>query len=225
MAMVTALVFASLGMVAGAGARLLLGRLRRGARIGPPWCEVVLTALWGLCGWWWTAGRLPGDWLPLLLGLSWLAVAAGAVDLTCHRLPDALTLPALPVTLLLVAPLGPSSELRGAVGAVVLFGAHLAVRRAAPAAMGAGDVKLAAPLGVAVAAVSWPALIIWALLAALCTAAAALGAASARLSHGAAVAHHGPGTTVPHGPSMLVAGWLVVAAGALGAAGATPGPA
>jgi leader peptidase (prepilin peptidase)/N-methyltransferase len=151
--------------------------------------------------------------LPLLLGLGWLGVAAGAVDLLRRRLPDALTLPALPMTLLLVAPLGPASIGRAVAGAAVLSGAHLMVRLVAPAAMGAGDVKLAAPLGAALAAVSWPALVIWAVAAAAITAVAALA--------GRSVARRGHGASVAHGPAMLAAGWLVVAAAGVGAAGAT----
>ena len=203
--------FALLGVGAGLVARLLVRRLRRGAPVRPPWCEVVLGVLWATCGWCWTTGRLPGEWLPLLLGLSWLGVAAGAVDLMRRRLPDVLTLPALPMTLLLIAPLGPACSVRAVAGAVVLLAAHLIVRLTAPAAMGAGDVKLAASLGAALGAVSWPALLIWAVLAAALTAVAAV----------AVPVQHRRGGTVAHGPAMLAAGWLVVAAAALGAAGAT----
>lgn len=229
--------FAFLGLVGGAGARVLVGRLRRGTTIAPPWCEAALGTLWSVSAWSWTTGRLPGEWLPLLLGLGWLAVAAGSVDLLRGRLPDALTFPALPVVLLLVVPLGPASVARACAGAVALFGIHLLVRRTAPSAMGAGDVKLAAPLGAALAAVSWSALVVWAVLAASGTAAWAVGlVVRARRRHTRAVTtpggrdvtrHRGVGaaTAVPHGPSMLAAAWLVVASGALGAAGATAWPA
>lgn len=223
------LVFALLGSTAGRAARVLVRWLRRGAPVPPPWCEVSLAGSWAVCGWLWTSGRLPGEWLPLLLGLSWLAVAAGAVDLMCHRLPDALTLPAVPLILLLVMPLGTDSALRALCAAVVLAGGHLLVRLAVPAAMGAGDVKLAAPVGAALGAVSWPALAIWAVLAAALTSVMVL----AGRSRGAGVRGpgvrgpgvRGPGVAVPHGPAMLLAGWLVVAVAALGAAGATGGPA
>ena len=47
------------------------------------------------------------------------------------------------------------------------FVAHAAVHLVVPAAMGAGDVKLAAPLGAVLAAASWEALALGGLLAAV----------------------------------------------------------
>jgi leader peptidase (prepilin peptidase)/N-methyltransferase len=159
----------------------------------------------------WASGVLPTAWVPVLLGLGWLAVAAGAVDVTHRRLPDALTLPALPFALLFLLPLGADVVLRGAAGAAVAAGAHAAVHLLGRRAMGAGDVKLAAPLGAVLAAAGWPALVLAGLLAAVVTGAlGAAGLATRRLRRGAAL---------PHGPSMLVAAWLVtswlVAAGAV----------
>lgn len=203
------------GVAAGAGARVLLGRLRRGARVAPPWCEIAVGGLWSVTGAGWASAALPVAWVPVLLALGWLGVAAGAVDVVHRRLPDALTVPALPVALLLLLPLGPAAVLRAAAGAAVAVLVHLAVHLALPRAMGAGDVKLAAPLGAVLAAVAWPALAMAALAAAGITAAAGIAAiASRRIRRGAAVAH---------GPSMLAATWLItaglVAAGATGRSG------
>jgi leader peptidase (prepilin peptidase)/N-methyltransferase len=195
------------GAVAGRGARLLLARLRRGARVPPPWCEVAVALVWGLG----TAVVLRGGadvrWLPLVLGLGWLLVACGAVDLAHHRLPDALTLPAVPAVLLLLVPLGFGAVLRAACGAGVLLGAHAVVHLVSPRALGAGDVKLAAPVGAVLAAVSWPAVLLGTVLAALISATLAL----ILLRRGR--------REVPHGPSMLGASWAVVAlaAGSFGA--------
>ena len=122
-------------------------RLRRGTRVPPPWCELGVALAWGAVGSAAGAGVVPVPWLPVLLGLGWLAVAAGAIDLLHQRLPDALTLPALPLALLLLAPLGSAVVLRAGAGAAVAFVAYATVHLAAPAALGAGDVKLAAPLG------------------------------------------------------------------------------
>jgi leader peptidase (prepilin peptidase) / N-methyltransferase len=229
-------VLAAVGVLAGAGARMLLRRLRRGARIPPPRCELGVATVWSATGAAWAAGGLPAAWLPVVLGLGWLGVAAGAVDLRHRRLPNALTVPALPVALLLLLPVGPAAVVRGAGGAVLAVAVHLAVHLVDRRAVGAGDVKLAAPLGAVLAAVAWPALVLGAVLAALLTTAAA-GAGTGAAAHRApervgvrvpwrpAAARAGPvrglrGRPVPHGPSMLAATWLVtVAVLALGAAG------
>jgi leader peptidase (prepilin peptidase) / N-methyltransferase len=194
-----------LGVLSGAGARLLLGRLRRGARVPPPWCELGVAATWAstaVAG----AGALPVRWMPVLLALGWFAVAAAAVDVVHHRLPDALTVPALPVALLLLAPLGADVVVRALVGATIAATAHAAVHLLAPAAMGAGDAKLAGSLGAVLAAVSWDSLLL-------------AGALAAVLSGGLAVVltltgRGGRRTALPHGPSMLLAAWLVTAAAA-----------
>jgi leader peptidase (prepilin peptidase) / N-methyltransferase len=197
---------AALGLPAGAAARRLLGRLRRGARVQPPWCELGVALAWGAVGAAVGVGVVPALWLPALLGLGWLAVAAGAVDLRHHRLPDALTVPALPLALLLLAPLGLEVVLRAGAGALVAFAAYAAVHLAAPSALGAGDVKLAAPLGAVLAAASWAALVAAAVVAALLSAVLAA----------VMLAMRGRGGAVPHGPSMLVAGLLVTTVGARG---------
>lgn len=196
--------FVLAGLVAGASARVLAGRLRRGAPVRPPWCELVVAAAWAVIGGAWAGGALPGAWVPALLGLAWLGAALGAVDVARHRLPDALTLPALPAAVLLVAPLGATATLRGIGGAAVAVVAHAAVRWWAPRAVGGGDVKLAGPLGVVLAAGSWAALLPAALLAAVFSAVAgAVGLLTGRIA---------PGGGVPHGPSMLLAAWLVTVA-------------
>jgi len=69
-------------------------------------------------------------------------------------------------------------------------------------------VKLAGPLGAVLAASSWPAVPLGAVVAALLTAlVATLGVTVGLLARGDAL---------PHGPSMLAAGWLVVAGAAAG---------
>jgi leader peptidase (prepilin peptidase)/N-methyltransferase len=200
------------GAAAGGGARLLLGQLRRGARIAPPWCEIAAGVLWAAVAAAWAVGVIPAAWVPALLGLGWFGVAAGGVDLAHRRLPDALTLPALPVALLLLLPLGPTAVMHGLAGAALAVGAHGAVHLVVPRAMGAGDVKLAAPLGAVLAAAGWPALVLAALLAAVLT--AVLGVA------GLATRRLGRRAALPHGPSMLAATWLVTSW--LAAVGAVP---
>jgi leader peptidase (prepilin peptidase)/N-methyltransferase len=203
--LVVPVVLAAAGLAAGAAARLLLRRLRRGARIPPPWCEVGVAVAWGATGALAAAGPLV-PWVPVLLALGWFAVAAGAVDVRHRRLPDALTLPALPLALLLLAPLSATAVLRGVAGAAVAAAAYGAVHLVAPAALGGGDVKLAVPLGALLAAVSWPALLLAGVLAAVLTGALAVVLALARRG--------GRRTALPHGPSMLVAAWVVAVASA-----------
>jgi leader peptidase (prepilin peptidase)/N-methyltransferase len=225
-ALLLPVVLAATGVPAGSAARRLLRWLRRGAQVPPPWCELGVASAWLATGVTAAAGVLPWRWVPVLLGLGWLAVAAGAVDLLHQRLPDALTLPALPLAVLLLVPAGMEAVLRGLAGAAVAVAAYAALHLLAPAAMGAGDVKLAAPLGAVLAAVSWPALALGAAAAALLSG----GSAVALLGRGGHVGVTARGSVrrvpagrhgwcraaLPHGPSMLVAAWLVatVTAGA-----------
>jgi leader peptidase (prepilin peptidase) / N-methyltransferase len=200
------LAFALIGAACGAGARRLLGRLRRGVVVPAGSSELLLAAWWGLTGLGWALGLLPGRLLPLLLGLSWLGVAAGTVDVLRRRLPDALTLPAVPLGLVLLAPLGPVAVARGMAGAVVAVSAYGALHLLAPTAVGAGDVKLAGSLGAVLSGVGWPAAVLGAALAGVVTVLLALLMRQ---------------SVVPHGPGMLAAGWVVVAG--LGVAGAPVG--
>ncbi|MCX6463897.1 MAG: prepilin peptidase [Pseudonocardiales bacterium] len=193
---------ASAGVVAGAGARVLVGRVRRGARVGPPGCETVVGAGWALVAGGAAAGAVPGGWVAPLLALVWFGAAAGAVDVRHRRLPDALTLPALPVALLLLVPLGGAALGRAVAVAATAVALHAAVHLAAPSALGAGDVKLAAPLGAVLGAVAWPAALLAAVLASVLTAGAAV---LLRRRAG-----------LPHGPSMLLATALVSGVGAVG---------
>lgn len=198
----------AVGAVAGASAgwagRVLLGRMARGTRVRPPVCESAVGASWAGVGGAWAAGALPGRWVPVLLGLAWFGVAAGLVDLRHHRLPDALTLPAVPAALLLVTPFGTDAVGRAAIGALIAAGVHAAVHLAVPGALGAGDVKLAASLGAPLAVVSWPALLLAAVGASALTAVVALARRR---------------SAVPHGPSMLLGSAVVLVAAAAGADG------
>jgi leader peptidase (prepilin peptidase)/N-methyltransferase len=144
---------------------------------------------------------LPWWWLPVPLLLAWLAVPLAAADLARHRLPDALTLPAYPVlglAVALAAACGPDPGLglRAVLGVLLFGGAHAVVRVLAPAALGAGDVKLAGSLGAVLGALGWAALVVAAVLAAVITLLLALGRRRA---------------VAPHGPGLLLATWLVAA--------------
>ena len=212
------------GGTLGAVTRRWLGRGARGVRIPPPWCEAGVGGLWGGVTSVWAGGAVSGSAVGLLLGLCWLAVVGSAVDLAVRRLPDALTWPAVPVVLASLVPLGGTALLRGVAGAVLLCAAHGLVRLRAPSAMGGGDVKLAASIGAASAGVSWSAVVVGTVLAAVLTAAAGavltvLTALTAlTVARGARrVPGRGrlvPGRGVPHGPSMLLACLVTVMAAA-----------
>lgn len=194
------------GALAGIPTRWWLVGSARGAPVRPPWCEAGLGVLWAVAGWLVVTGRLDPRWAPLLAGLCWLAVAGSATDLLRHRLPDALTLPALPAALLALVPAGGPAVARGLGGALLLAGAYALVHLVSPAAMGAGDVKLAGPVGAAVAGPGWAALPVAAALAAVLSAVVA----GAVLVTGRA----GRGSRVPHGPALLGAALAVTLAGA-----------
>ena len=76
--------------------------------------------------------------------LAWLVVSS-CYDICTRRLPNALTLPGAGVILLAAGFVG--RGLPALAGAAALAAVYLLVHLASPAAMGAGDVKLAVGLG------------------------------------------------------------------------------
>ena len=196
-------VAALFGLLVGAGARLWLSRLRRGVVIRPGWVELASAVISAL------GVYLARDGPWLLVGwIGLLGVALTAVDLKHHRLPDAVTLPAIAATLAVVAvsPLVTSAEgnlLRAALGGLVTGSAFSALAFAAPKAMGRGDAKLAFSLGTALGFVSWQAVFLGVLLAFVIGSVVGLvGILVGRLTLKSAT---------PFGPSMLLGCWLVLA--------------
>jgi leader peptidase (prepilin peptidase) / N-methyltransferase len=129
--------------------------------------------------------------------LAWLAVLS-AYDIRERRLPNWLTMPGALVILAaaVIAGRGDSALL----GAVALAGLYLVVHLIAPAAMGAGDVKLAIGLGALTGAFGFD---VWAL--------AALGASLLSAAWACVAVIRRSGSTVPHGPSMCAAAVASVA--------------
>jgi leader peptidase (prepilin peptidase)/N-methyltransferase len=123
--------------------------------------------------------------------LAWLAVLS-LYDIIQRRLPDVLTLPGTAV-ILLGAVVG-WRVLPALAGAAALGGVYLLVHLAAPAAMGAGDVKLAIGLGALTGCFGAA---VWFL--------AALGAPLLTALWGLVAVLRRSGPTVPHGPSMCLA--------------------
>ncbi|OBJ52584.1 A24 family peptidase [Mycobacterium sp. 1423905.2] len=122
--------------------------------------------------------------------LAWLTVLSWC-DFRKRRLPNALTLPGAGLILAVAA--GAGHGLPALAGAVALTGLYLAVHLALPAAMGAGDVKLAIGLGALGGCCGVQAWFLAALAAPLLTA-----------LFGLAVLPRGV-RSVPHGPSMCLA--------------------
>jgi leader peptidase (prepilin peptidase)/N-methyltransferase len=123
--------------------------------------------------------------------LVWLA-ALSVYDIRERRLPNWLTIPGAAVIIGIAAAHG-----RGApatLGAVALFVVYALAHLVSPAAMGAGDVKLAIGIGALTGAFGSDVWVVAALGAPLLTAVLATVVVLRR-----------SGNTVPHGPSMCLA--------------------
>jgi leader peptidase (prepilin peptidase) / N-methyltransferase len=129
--------------------------------------------------------------------LAWL-VALSAYDIRERRLPNYLTLPGAVVVLVGAAAAG--RGVAAALGAAALFAVYLVVHLLAPAAMGAGDAKLALGVGALTGAFGVDVWLLAALGAPLMTAGLAVVAVVWRAE-----------STVPHGPSMCAATTVALA--------------
>ena len=146
------------------------------------------------------------------LAYSVLSAVLVVIDLLSKRLPNALTLPAIPATAALLALPAladdQASALVRALGAGgVLLAVYLALHLISPAGLGLGDVKLAASLGMVLGWISWSALLWGAALGFIIAALVSLGLLATRRATRR--------SDVPFGPSMLAGGWLVILASGL----------
>jgi leader peptidase (prepilin peptidase) / N-methyltransferase len=123
--------------------------------------------------------------------LAWL-VALSAYDIRERRLPNVLTLPGAAAVLIVAVVAG--RGMPALLGGAALFALYLVVHLAAPAALGAGDVKLALGVGALTGSFGVDVWTLSALGAPLLTTCLIL---AAMLCHA--------GSTVPHGPSMCLA--------------------
>jgi len=126
----------------------------------------------------------------------WMVVLTG-YDIRQRRLPNWLTLPGFGAIMLVAADSGHGPA--AALGAGLLAAGYLLVHAAAPAAMGAGDVKLALGLGALTGCFGGD---VWLL--------AAIGAPLLTAVIGIAALAGWSATTVPHGPSMCAASAVAV---------------
>jgi leader peptidase (prepilin peptidase) / N-methyltransferase len=203
--MTFSLLLATAGAAAGAAARPLLTRLRRGVTVHKGWTALGVATLWTLAGWRTETGHLPWWWLPIPLVVAWLAVTLTAVDLKHRRLPNALTLPAYPAiaaAVTLAAIQSGRHVAEGALlGAVVLGGGYLMIHLLSPAAMGGGDVKLSGSQGAVMGAVGMPAVLVGTALAAALTLALSLTAPKSQRRQWR--------SGIPHGPALLAATYVI----------------
>ncbi|KQY09580.1 peptidase A24 [Mycobacterium sp. Root135] len=139
-------------------------------------------------------------WIGLGAAVAWL-VALTVYDVRQRRLPNALTLPGAVAVLVVAALAGRGTA--ALLGGVALAALYLLVHLIAPAAMGAGDVKLALGLGALTGAFGSDAWVIAAVGAPLLTALWGLVVLRSGRDRGR--------VTVPHGPSMCVATAAAVA--------------
>ncbi|OBB73878.1 A24 family peptidase [Mycobacterium sp. 852014-52144_SCH5372336] len=123
--------------------------------------------------------------------LAWL-VALSVFDVTARRLPNWLTLPGALVIVAAAFAAGRGGA--ALIGASALFLVYVTVHLLAPAAMGAGDVKLAIGLGALTGSLGVDVWALSALTAPLVTATWAVVAVICRRE-----------STVPHGLSMCLA--------------------
>ncbi|GIG20377.1 prepilin peptidase [Cellulomonas chitinilytica] len=174
-----------------------------------PLVEAGTGVLFALTAWW--AGA---DWvLPALLYLAAISVALALIDLDTKRLPDAIVLPAYPVSLALLAlaswnPGGASDWTalwHALVGGAALFAVYFVLVIAYPAGMGLGDVKLAGVLGLYLGWFGWGALLVGWFAAFLLGGLFAVGLVVARRA--------GRKSGIPFGPWMLLGAAVGIVAG------------
>lgn len=132
-----------------ASERMPLPRLR-------VWSALATAVPFGLLAW--RFGLDPV--LPALLALAATGVVLSIVDLTEHRLPNAVLLPTLVVlAVLLVIASALSGEwmrlLWALAGGAGMFALYFTLALISPSAMGMGDVKFAAPLGLVLGWFGW----------------------------------------------------------------------
>ena len=197
------IVGAVIGGAAGFGLRILLARLRRGIRLRPGILEffaALVTAMGATA----SAGT-PRFGIVLVAGL--LTVLLTPVDAVYHRLPDAITLPAIPVAAVTVlatflAVPGSGSLFTAAACGVGVWAAFAALAHFSPRSMGWGDVKLVPSLGLLTGYFGVVTTVMGVLMAFVLGALVALyGLIARRLTLTSAI---------PFGPFLLLGAWIVL---------------
>jgi leader peptidase (prepilin peptidase)/N-methyltransferase len=167
------------------------------------WSALATAVSFGLLAW--RFGLDPV--LPALLALAATGVVLSIVDLTEHRLPNAVLLPTLillAVLLVLASALSGEwmSLLWALAGGAGMFALYLALALISPSGMGMGDVKFAAPLGLVLGWFGW-AVWIWGVLAGF-----VIGGVVSLIA--LALRRVSLRGSIPFGPSMLAGALLAI---------------
>lgn len=153
--------------------------------------------------------RFGATWqLPAFLVLAVTAVLLAVVDLQHRLLPNRVLLPALATGLALLLGAAAAGDAwedlgRALLGAAALFAAFLALVLIRPGALGMGDVKLAALLGLYLGWVGWPAVLLGAVAGFVVQALVALVLLAARRVR--------RDSELPFGPALLAGAALALA--------------
>ncbi|MFW3172718.1 prepilin peptidase [Geodermatophilus sp. CPCC 206100] len=218
---VVALAAALVGLAVGVGVNRAAGRAPwpAGARardlvapgaaaVRPPALELATALLFGL-----VALCFGASWeLPAFLLLAGAGTLLAVVDLRARLLPNRVVLPALLAGVALLA-LPAALEgtwgalLRAVLGAAALFTVFLVLALVSPGALGMGDVKLAAVVGLFLGWLGWAPLVGGALAGFVVQAVVALGLLAAR--------RIGLRGELPFGPAMLAGAAVAVGWSAL----------
>lgn len=162
-----------------------------------PLVELGTGLLFAAVGWW--AGLSPE--LPAFLYLAGIGVALALIDLDVHRLPDAIVLPAYPVSIVLLGLASWANDdwwalARAGIGAAALYAFYFVLMVVREGGMGLGDVKLAGVLGLYLGWVGWGALVVGAFAAFFVGGIVSIGLVLIGGATGK--------TKVPFGPFMLI---------------------
>ncbi len=180
-----------------------------------PLVELATALLFAATAWWVLASEPASitTGVVLFLAYAWFAgisVALTLIDLDTHRLPNVIVVPSIVViALLLTAAAILSGDyaalIRAGIGGASLFAFYFILAFVRPGAMGGGDVKLAAVVGLVLAWIGWGALIVGAFAAFILGGILGLALmASRRATRRSAI---------PFGPWMITGAWVGIFAG------------
>ncbi|MWB99592.1 prepilin peptidase [Agromyces seonyuensis] len=149
--------------------------------------------------------------LLLLLVFAGVSIPLALIDLDAHRLPDRIVIPGMVAVGALVVVAGalsgePEAIGRALIGGAALFALYFLLAIVSNGGMGAGDIKLAALIGLVLGRFGWAELIVGAFAAFVLGGLAAVALLVARRAK--------RGSGIPFGPWMLAGAWIGILAGA-----------